>query len=144
MHTSSCHSILTLLGKRQIARCMKEAVFNYLVTNKAIFVYLGETNKHSSQIQLMYTLSIQDKQIHSLTHRFFFPPKRHTCPNYEIQHFTFSGSVSNTILFSWPKLARIGESKLDKRSDYSEIEILIRTAISAKEDNHKGNVSFDP
>lgn len=54
---------------------MKEAVFNYLVTNKAIFVYLGETNKHSSQIQLMYTLSIQDKQIHSLTHWFFFPLK---------------------------------------------------------------------
>lgn len=66
------------------------------------------------------------------------------CPNYELQHFILSLSVSNATVFPWPKLVRIKESKFDKRSDYSEIEIFIRTAISAKEDNHKGNVSFDP
>lgn len=122
---------------------MKETVFNYLVRNKAAFVYIAETNKQSSQTQLMYTLS-NPWQIYILFHPSVFSPKRHMCPNYEIQHFNFSWCVLNITPFPWPKLARIWESKLDKRSENSEIEIFIRTAISAKEDNHKGNVSFDP
>lgn len=61
-----------------------------------------------------------------------------------LQHFNFSESVLNTSLSPWPKLVRIRESKLDKRSHYTAIETLRRTATSAKDDNHKGNVSFDP
>lgn len=30
------------MGKRKIGRYMKKIVFNYLVTNKAVFVYLRE------------------------------------------------------------------------------------------------------
>lgn len=132
-----------LMGKTEIGRHTKKIVFSYLVTNKAVFAYLREKNKLAKPFSYTHYESKVNKSVFHPPWG-VFSPKINVCPKYMLQHFSFSQSVLNTTLFPQPKLVRIKESKLGKRSDYTEIEIFIRTTISAKEDNHKGNVSFDP
>lgn len=82
-----------LLGKREIGRHMRNTVFNYLLTNKAVFVYLKDKNKLSKPRSNTHYRSKANKSIISpmflcVFLAFFY--KINMCLKYILQHFTSS------------------------------------------------------